>query len=96
LRISPLRIWLQSTSLLAVVAGYSLLLLFNQQIAFQQRTAAHLQLAEQLVAELGSRASERSQLQPLLNAALLPGLRLCLCRPPARLPCKAAAARSGW
>ncbi|CAK6696125.1 Adaptive-response sensory-kinase SasA [Cyanobium usitatum str. Tous] len=78
MRISPLRIWLQSTSLLAVVAGYSLLLLFNQQIAFQQRTAAHLQLAEQLVAELGSRASERSQLQPLLNAALLPGLRLQL------------------
>ena len=78
MRISPLRIWLQSTSLLAVIAGYSLLLLFNQQIAFQQRTAAHLQLAEQLVAELGSRASERSQLQPLLNAALLPGLRLQL------------------
>ena len=78
MRISPLRIWLQSTSLLAVIAGYILLLLFNQQIAFQQRTAAHLQLAEQLVAELSSSASERSQLQPLLAAALLPGLRLQL------------------
>jgi two-component system, OmpR family, sensor kinase len=81
-RISPLRLWLQSTSLLAVLAGYSLLLLFNQQIAGQQRTAAHAQLAEQLAIELSSRARERSQLQPLLNAASLPGLRLQLLQAP--------------
>ncbi|MCP9903071.1 hypothetical protein KBY72_05230 [Cyanobium sp. BA5m-21] len=40
-RISPLRLWLQSTSLLAVLAGYSLLLLFNQQMAGLHRNAAH-------------------------------------------------------
>jgi two-component system, OmpR family, sensor kinase len=90
LRISPLRIWLQSTSLLAVLAGYSLLLLFNQQLAGQQRTAAHAQLAEQLVAELSSRARERSQLQPLLNAALLPGLRLQLVLVPLQAESKPA------
>ena len=90
MRISPLRIWLQSTSLLAVLAGYSLLLLFNQQLAGQQRTAAHAQLAEQLVAELSSRARERSQLQPLLNAALLPGLRLQLVLVPLQAESKPA------
>ena len=78
MRISPLRLWLQSTSLLAVLAGYSLLLLFNQQLAGLQRQAAHRQLLEQLAAELQSRARSREQLLPLLDAALLPGLQLQL------------------
>lgn len=51
-RISPLRLWLQSTSLLAVLAGYSLLLLANQQLAALQRQAAHSQFVEQLADEL--------------------------------------------
>ena len=80
MRILPLRLWLQSTSLLAVLAGYGLLLLFNQQLAGLQRSAAHLQLTDQLVAELTSRARKISQLQPLFDAALLPGLRLQLLR----------------
>jgi two-component system, OmpR family, sensor kinase len=80
-RISLLRLWLQSTSLLAVLAGYSLLLLFNQQLAGLHPNAAHRKLAEQLAAELSSRASERRQLQPLLEAALLPGWRLQLLQP---------------
>ena len=80
MRISPLRLWLQSTSLLAVLAGYGLLLLFNQQLAGLQRTAAHRQLTDQLVAELTSRTRESSQLQPLLDTALLPRLRLQLLR----------------
>ncbi len=77
-QISPLRIWLQSSSLLAVLAGYSLLLLFNQQIAGLQRNSAHLQLVDQLAAEIALKAQVRSQLQSLLDAALLPGLRLQL------------------
>ena len=77
-QISPLRIWLQSSSLLAVLAGYSLLLLFNQQIAGLQRNSAHLQLVDQLAAEIARKAQVRSQLQSLLDAALLPGLRLQL------------------
>ena len=81
MRISPLRLWLQSTSLLAVLAGYSLLLLFNQQLAGLQRQAAHSQLVEQLEAELQSRARSREQLLPLLDAALLPGLQLQLLPP---------------
>lgn len=76
-----MRLWLQSTSLLAVLAGYSLLLLFNQQLAGLQRNAAHRQLAEQLAAELSSKAVERRQLEPLLAAVLLPGWRLQLLQP---------------
>ena len=81
MRISPLRRWLQSTSLLAVLAGYSLLLLVNQQLAGLQRQVAHRQLVEQLAVELQSRARSRGQLQPLLNGAVLPGLQLQLLEP---------------
>ena len=80
-RISPLRLWLQSTSLLAVLAGYSLLLLANQQLAVLQRQAAHSQFVEQLADELQSRSRSREQLQPLLDGALLPGLQLQLLPP---------------
>ena len=78
MRISPLRLWLQSTSLLAVLAGYSLLLLLNQRIAAFDRTAAHRQTVEQLSTELQRRATTRAQLLPLLEASLLTNLRLSL------------------
>ena len=45
MRLSPLRLWLQSASLLAVLAGYSLLLLVNQRIAASDRVAAPRQTA---------------------------------------------------
>jgi signal transduction histidine kinase len=69
---------LQSTSLLAVLAGYSLLLLLNQRIAAFDRAAAHRQTVEQLAAELERRVSDSAQLQPLLASSLLPNLRLSL------------------
>ena len=78
MRLSPLRLWLQSTSLLAVLAGYSLLLLVNQRIAAFDRVAAHRQTAEQLAAELERRASGSAQLQSLLASSLLPNMRLSL------------------
>ena len=78
MRLSPLRLWLQSTSLLAVLAGYSLLLLLNQRIAAFDRAAAHRQTVEQLAAELERRVSDSAQLQPLLASSLLPNLRLSL------------------
>jgi two-component system, OmpR family, sensor kinase len=95
MRISPLRLWLQSTSLLAVLAGYSLLLLFNHQLAGLQRQAAHRQLVEQLATELSGRARSREQLQPLLDAALLPGLRLQLLQPWGPAP-QSRAAGQAW
>jgi two-component system, OmpR family, sensor kinase len=77
-RLSPLRLWLLSTSLLAVLAGYSLLLLVNQRIAAFDRAAAHRQTVEQLAAELERRVSDSAQLHPLLASSLLPNLRLSL------------------
>ena len=78
MRISPLRLWLQSTSLLAVLAGYSLLLLFNQGMAGLQRRLAYERLVSDLVVELQARAPNANQLEPLLRQALLPSLRLQL------------------
>jgi signal transduction histidine kinase len=75
-RISPLRLWLQSTSLLAVLAGYSLLLLANQRLAGTERCAAHRQTVQQLSAELERRAASSAQLPSLLASSLLPDLRL--------------------
>jgi signal transduction histidine kinase len=77
-RISPLRLWLQSTSLLAVLAGYSLLLLANQRLAGTERTASHRQTVQQLSTELERRASSSAQLPSLLASSLLPDLRLSL------------------
>jgi two-component system, OmpR family, sensor kinase len=86
MRISPLRLWLQSTSLLAVLAGYSLLLLLNQGVAGLQRRLAHEQLVGELVAELQSWTTSSKELEQLLSQPLLPGLQLRLLRgvPPAK------------
>ncbi|MCP9777021.1 MULTISPECIES: cell wall metabolism sensor histidine kinase WalK [unclassified Cyanobium] len=89
MRISPLRLWLQSTSLLAVLAGYSLLLLFNQGLAGLQRGTAHQQLVQQLETTLAARARSRGQLQALTDSSLLPGLELRL--RPAAAPAPAGA-----
>ena len=80
-RISPLRLWLQSTSLLAVLAGYSLLLLFNQNLSGLQRRTAHWQLVDEVAADIVTRARSRPQLEALLDGAQLPGLELELLPP---------------
>ena len=89
MRISPLRLWLQSTSLLAVLAGYSLLLLFNKGLAGLQRGTAHQQLVQQLETTLAARARSRGQLQALIDSSLLPGMELRL--RPAAAPAPAGA-----
>ncbi len=78
MRVSPLRLWLQSTTLLAVLAGYSLLLLFNQSIASLQRRASHQQLVEQVVAAITARARRPQELQSVLASVVLPGMELRL------------------
>jgi two-component system, OmpR family, sensor kinase len=47
-----LRVWLQSTSLLAVLAGYTLLLVLNQALAGVQRVRSHQDLVGQLTASI--------------------------------------------
>ena len=61
--------WLQSTSLLAVVAGYSLLLLVGSSIRRDARLREHQRLADALVAELRFEPSPAEKLS-------LPGFRL--------------------
>lgn len=71
-RSASLRRWLQSTTLLAVLAGYALLLVVNQSLSSLQRRQAHQQLVSQLQADLDNDA----QLQALealgLELELLP------------------------
>jgi len=65
-----LRLWLQSTSLLAVLAGYSLLLLLNQSVASWQRQQGH----QDLVARLAQSGSlPPTSLIPGVNVQLLQG-----------------------
>jgi two-component system OmpR family sensor kinase len=60
-----LRLWLQSTSVLAVLAGFSLLLLLNQLVSGWQRNKAHLDLVLQL-----------THTRPQHSGRLLPGLQV--------------------
>lgn len=65
-----LRVWLQSTSLLAVLAGYTLLLVLNQVLADLQRVRSH----QDLVGQLAARVSPDQQRRlPGLAVETLPG-----------------------
>ena len=65
-----LRVWLQSTSLLAVLAGYTLLLVLNQALAGLQRVRSHQDLVSQLTARL---SPDHSRPLPGLAVETLPG-----------------------
>ncbi|MCB4377281.1 HAMP domain-containing sensor histidine kinase [Synechococcus sp. MU1648] len=69
-----LRIWLQSTSLLAVVAGYSALLAFGSSLAGAERLERHQRLVEQIRSGLSTGAISLPLPQALgVQAALVPG-----------------------
>ena len=65
-----LRVWLQSTSLLAVLAGYTLLLVLNQALAELQRVRSHQDLVSQLAARL---SPDHNRPLPGLAVETLPG-----------------------
>jgi signal transduction histidine kinase len=75
-RISPLRLWLQSTSLLAVLAGYCLMLWYSQLLSTFERNRSHQVLIDQVLFDVRGRARSAAQLQALLKTGLSPGLRL--------------------
>ena len=73
--IKSLRLWLHSASLLAVVAGYSLLMLTNQQWSELRRLRAHETMLAQLKARLQDTAqTPKSMTQQ--DILLAPGIRL--------------------
>jgi signal transduction histidine kinase len=74
--IRSMRLWLQSTTLLAVVAGYSVLLLFNQRLANLQRSLLHEQLVTQVLNELRSRPLSHQELDRISRGLLAPGVRM--------------------
>lgn len=65
-----LRLWLQSASLLAVLAGYAPLLLINHHLAGLQRQQQH----EQMVASLQAKVADLGLLPPRRDPALLQAL----------------------
>ena len=78
--VPSLRIWLQSTSLLAVVAGYTVLLFLNQRVADWQRTDGFRQTADGLISRLSSKAGSQRALSQLLLNGQEDGLRVSLQR----------------
>ena len=78
-RVPSLRLWLQSSSLLAVMAGYSVLLLIHQKAAEWQRYQSFHRAAEQEVSALARRAKSAEGLKALLlNNEGLPGLTISI------------------
>ena len=71
-RTVSLRRGLQSTALLAVLAGYALLLVVNQSLSSLQRRQAHHQLVSQLQASLASRSELQGVPALGLELELLP------------------------
>ena len=71
-RTVSLRRGLQSTALLAVLAGYALLLVVNQSLSSLQRRQAHHQLVTQLQASLASRSELQGVPALGLELELLP------------------------
>ena len=80
-----MRLWLQSTALLAVLAGYSILLLLNQRLSVLQRSLAHQQLVNQAMSSLSNRSLSESELLALSQGglALGPGVRIRMENSPA-------------
>ena len=76
--VPSLRVWLQSTSLLAVVAGYSVLLLINQRMADWQRVRDFRHSSDQVLSTLGTRAGSAKELEQLLREEPLPGLNVAV------------------
>ena len=81
-----LRRRLQSTSLLAVLAGYVLLLAANHALASLQRRQAHQQLLAELQAKLTAQASDQAALEELVERLWLPSLQLGLLPPQPSMP----------
>lgn len=80
---SSLKNWLQSTALLAVLAGYSVLLLANQRLAEWQRLEGFRQSTTELLSTLGRRAADPGELQELLLKQTVAGMaaRITRARP---------------
>ena len=76
-----LRLWLQSSSVLAVLAGYALLVGVNLALTGLDRRQAHQDLGAQIGALLARRSPRTDQLQAVADALLVPGFELAFAPP---------------
>ena len=75
-RISSLRLWLQRSLLLAVLAGYGMLLIYNRVMADVQRRANHQQQINLIQADLSQRSATLAGLDDLTSFIPSSGWRL--------------------
>ncbi len=71
-----LRAWLQSSTVLALLGGYLLLVASSLVLDRVDRHQAHLELQSQLATELARRAPREEQFRAVVDGLLLPGLEL--------------------
>ncbi len=75
---ASLRTWLQSSIVLALLAGYGLLVASNLALARLDRRQAHRELSAQLSVELARRIPRADRFRAVVDGLLLPGLELDL------------------
>jgi len=78
LPIRSMRLWLQSSALLAVLAGFSSLLLFDQRLAIFQRDQRHAELVDRVLNQLRNRPLSATGLEQLNAGLLISGVRISL------------------
>jgi signal transduction histidine kinase len=76
--VSPLAQSLQSASLLAVLAGYGILLMFNQVLAREQRLQSHNAVTARVLSIVATRAKTPEEALEAARQAVLPDMRVSI------------------
>ena len=75
-QVPSLMVWLHSSSLLAVVAGYSVLLLVNQRMADWERIRSFRESSNQVLSSLRNHSASSGGLEGLLPITSIPGIHV--------------------
>jgi len=75
---ASLRLWLQSTTILAVLAGYTVLVVLTLSLNRIERRQAHQQLIDRISTALIQRVRTADQFTPVVSEMLMPGLEVQL------------------
>ena len=75
---ASLRLWLQSTTIMAVLAGYTILVVLTLSLNRIERLQAHQQLIDRISTALLQRVRTANQFPPVVAEMLMPGLAVKL------------------
>ncbi len=75
---ASLRLWLQSTTIIAVLAGYTVLVVLTLSLNRMERRQAHQQLIDRISTALIQRVRSPDQFTPVVTPMLMPGLAVKL------------------